>query len=131
MISGVFILLFFAIIPIAIISIIISAISRRNKSTNDEKDQMDFEKIIRSIYVYLLLICLLCSMIGGVIYLFSSTVDYFLPEKATSTYEQGYPERERNVAIVGMFTASSILLATTPLFIYHNKIAKSESTRKK
>lgn len=130
MISAFLVLFIFVILPVIVVAFIIGAISKKNKTNRSEKEQFkDFENIIRSIYVYFLLICLLCAIIGGTIYLFSSTVDYILPEQPYSYNEDNYLESRRNSYIVGIFTASSILLSAIPLFVYHSKIAKSESLK--
>jgi hypothetical protein len=115
---GAIILLFVLLVPIAIIGLLVSLIIKNNKNNDSAKSDADFAKMIRAIYIHFVLICLLCAIIGGTIWLFSSTVNLLIPE------DHWYPGREHNVAIVGMFTSSALLISTVPLFIYHNKITK-------
>ena len=126
MIIGFFISLLLLILPVAIVIAVISAIVKYSKSTT-ENNQADFEKIIRSIYVYFLLICSLCAMIGGTIFLFNSTFDYLFPE---NTYMNLYKKQRNNETIVDMITASSILVCTIPLFMYYSILAKTETKEK-
>lgn len=120
---SILILLVFAI-PVVAVVMVITAVIKRNSSGNE---QSDFEKITRAIYVYLILICLLCAMIGGTIFLFNSAMNYFLPEKEYSDhYLYNNEERNKNEALVGILTSSALLISTVPLFIYHSKIAKNE-----
>ena len=134
MVLGILMVLLFPLVFIAVITAIITAVVKRAVTTNEAEEQANFTKTIRSIYVYLILICLLCAIIGGAILFFNSTINYLLPEENGYTSHMdrhNYTERERNTAIVGMFTASAILVSTVPLFIYHNRIARNELSRKK
>lgn len=136
MIFSLLLLLLFVILPIAVIIMIITAIVKRSK--NGDSSLKSFEKSIRSIYTYIVLICLLCTIIGGLIYLFNTGLDLVLPEKQNSstfydddTYITSFEieniNRIRNKNIVGVFTASAMLVSAVPLFIYYNKLAKKEN----
>lgn len=135
MIFSLLLLLLFVILPIAVIIMIITAIVKRSK--NGDSSLKSFEKSIRSIYTYIVLICLLCTIIGGLIYLFNTGLDLVLPEKQNSStyYDNTYItsiemeniNRIRNKNIVGVFTASAMLVSAVPLFIYYNKLAKKEN----
>lgn len=129
------ILLLLGILPIALIIMIITAIVKHNKNTDTKSSTIKFEKSIRSIYVYIVLICLLCTIIGGTIYLFNSTLDLVLPEKDNS-YDDNYftsgkttyyYTRQRNENIVGIFTSSAMLVSCVPLFVYYNKVSKKDN----
>ena len=118
---------------------IITAIVKHNKNTDQKSSTAKFEKSIRSIYVYIVLICLLCTIIGGTIYLFNSTLDLVFPEKREntsnvdyynttySTSNNSYSTRQRNKNIVGIFTSSAMLVSCIPLFIYFNKVSKEDN----
>ena len=124
--------LVFLILPIAVIIFLVQIFSKRGKEETVE-DIIDFERKTRSVYVYFLLICLLISMIGGGIFLFSSAVDLFLPEEPYPTYDgkiRDRNERDKNQAIVNMSTSIAILAASIPLFLHHSNIAKNEIIKK-
>ena len=127
------ILLLIGILPIALITMIITAIIKHNRNTDQKSSTVKFEKSIRSIYVYIVLISLLCTIIGGTIYLFNSTLDLVLPEKSNSSNYYTitpdvleYSTRQRNENIVGIFTASAMLISCVPLFVYYNKVSKKD-----
>ena len=128
------IILLIVILPIALIAMIITAIVKHNKNTDQKYSTAKFEKSIRSIYVYIVLICLLCTIIGWTIYLFNSTLDLVLPEKSNSSNYYtttpdvvSYSTRQRNKNIVGIFTSSAMLVSCVPLFIYFNKVSKEDN----
>lgn len=113
------------IIPIAVVVLIISAIVKKSK-----EDKSNFEEVIRNIYIYIILIITLVAIITGVIATFRIGLDVVLPEK--STYESSYSSQERikNENIVELFTTIALVVSVTPVFIYHNKLAKKSRTTK-
>ena len=113
------------IAPIAILVLIISAIVKKNK-----EDKNNFESTVRNIYVYIILIITLIAIIIGVIATFRIGLDLALPEK--STYQSSYTteERERNENIIELVTTIALLVTVTPIFKYHNKLAKQERIKK-
>jgi len=107
------------IIPIGIISLIISAVVKKNKES-----KVSFEDSIRSIYVYIILIITLISIIAGVIATLRIGLDVLLPEE--SLYQNSYSseQQEKNENIIELFTTLSLVISVTPVFMYHNKLAK-------
>lgn len=105
--------------PIAILVLIISAIVKRNK-----EDKGNFEESIRNVYVYIILIVTLVAIIAGVIATFRIGLDVVLPEKTINQSSYSSEERERNENIIELLTTISLVVSVTPIFIYHNKIAK-------
>lgn len=107
------------IIPIGIISLIISAVVKKNKES-----KVSFEDSIRSIYVYIILIITLIAIIAGVIATLRVGLDVLLPEE--SLYQDSYnsDQQEKNRNIIELFTTLSLVVSVTPVFIYHNKLAK-------
>ena len=105
------------IVPVAILILIISAIVKRNK-----EDKGQFEETIRNVYVYIILIITLVTIIVGVINTFRIGLDVVLPEK--TIYENSYnsEERQKNENIIEFCTTMSLVIAVTPIFIYHNKL---------
>lgn len=115
------------VVPVAIVILIIQAISKRNK---DEKQC--FDETIRNVYIYLILIITLVAIITGVITAFRVGLDVVLPEKSTTSYTTyNYSERERNNNIVELCTTLSIVITSIPIFVYHNKLAKKDKELKK
>lgn len=127
-------LLFLAglILPVIGIIFLVHLFSRRSK---DEKEEpiSDYEKKIRSVYVYFLLICLLCTIIVSGIIVFNLMLNEILPQETYSSYEnsQSYRVYESNQTMVNICTALATLGCTIPLFIYHSNIAKNENTKVK
>jgi len=113
------------IVPITIVVLIITAISKKNK-----EDKKVFEDIVRNIYVYIILITTLVAIIAGIIDTFRIGLDIILPEK--SLYEKSYNSdlMERNENIVEFSTAFSIVISVIPIFIYHNNVAKKNRENK-
>ena len=107
------------VIPIGIISLIISAVVKKNKES-----KVSFEDSIRGIYVYIILIITLIAIIAGVIATLRIGLDVLLPEE--SLYQSSYSsdEQEKNENIIELFTTLSLVISVTPVFIYHNKLAK-------
>lgn len=116
---GLLIGLIACIVPIAILILIISAVVKRNK-----EDKGHFEETIRNVYIYIILIVTLVAIIVGVIGTFRIGLDVVLPEK--TTYENSYnsEQREKNENIIELVTTLSLVISVTPIFIYHNKLAK-------
>ena len=77
------------IAPIIVVAMIVSAIVKKK---NNETNKSFFEDTIRAIYVYIVLICALCAIIGGVISTFNYGLDVFLPEEE---YEETELSKER------------------------------------
>lgn len=108
------------IAPVVIVAMIVSAIIKKK---NNETNKNIFEDTIRAIYVYIVLICALCAMIGGVISTFNYGLDVFLPEEEYEETELSR-ERERNENVVDLATNIAIFAVAVPVFVYHSKIAK-------
>ena len=110
------------IFPIAIIALIISSIVKKNKEGKGKNNS--FERNIRNIYIYIILITTFISILFGVIVTFRIGLDVILPEE--SIYETSYSDeqREKNANIVELFTTLSLVIAVIPVYIYHNKLAQ-------
>ena len=107
------------IIPVGIISLIISAVVKKSKES-----KVSFEDSIRSIYVYIILIITLVAIISGVIASFRIGLDVLLPEESLSQSSYSNDQLEKNENIVELFTTLSLVISVTPVFTYHNKLAK-------
>lgn len=105
------------IVPIAIIVLIVHAISKKNK------DKKDFETVMRSIYIYSILIITFIVIIFGTISAFRIGLDVLLPEKYANT-SYNSQERMQNSNMIDLLTNISAVVTCLPVFIYHNKLAK-------
>lgn len=114
---GLLVGLIVCIVPIAVLVLIISAFMKRNK-----EEKSNFEETIRRIYVYIILIVSLITIISGVITAFRIGLDIALPEKSQSAYSS--EEQDRNENIIELATTISLVVTATPIFIYHNNLAK-------
>ena len=114
---GLLVGLIVCIAPIAVLVLIISAFMKRNK-----EEKSNFEETIRGIYVYIILIVSLITIISGVITTFRIGLDIALPEKSQSAYSS--EEQDRNENIIELATTISLVVTATPIFIYHNNLAK-------
>lgn len=141
---GMFAVFMFFLIPVIIITMIIVAIVKRNK---DGEKSESFEKIVRMIYVYILLIGFLFMTVGSVIYAFNSAINYYIPESKISAINTTETTRdiaiapdyqnkeiirlqnerslrnEKNQSIIDFSTAVVMLLVAAPMFLYHSKLA--------
>ena len=105
--------------PIAVVIFIISVFVRKSK-----EEKIEFEEIVRNIYIYIILIITLVAIISGVIAAFRIGLDIALPEKYSTTTSYNSEERQRNENIVELLTTTAIVITSVPIFIYHNKLAK-------
>jgi ABC-type Fe3+ transport system permease subunit len=112
----------FCLIPIAVLALIIGAILKKKDATQNGSEKRNFESAIRAIYIYLVLICALCAIIGGIISTFNYGLDVLLPEESYNTTNSDLQDRNEN--IVQFATNISIFIVAIPIFIYHSKIAK-------
>ena len=113
------------IVPIAILVLIISAVVKKSKDSKN-----NFEDSIRNMYIYIILIITLIAIIMGVIATLRVGLDVILPEE--SLYQNSYSseQKEKNENIIELFTTLSLVISVTPVFIYHNKLAKKSRANK-
>lgn len=129
-----------AVIPVIIVIIIIVAIIRKNK---DGEKAESFNKVVRMIYIYVLLISFLFMTVGSFIFAFTSAVNYYLPESKIDVSEirktsyNNYASmeiqklknnnnlrNEKNTSITDLVTAIAMFTMGLPMFVYHGKLAK-------
>ena len=74
--------------------------------------------------IYIILIITLIAIITGVIATLRIGLDVLLPEE--SLYQNSYSndQQDKNENIIELFTTLSLVISVTPVFIYHNKLAK-------
>ena len=103
-----------SVAPIAIVVLIITAIIKRNK-----EDKNNFGETIRNIYVYIILIMT-----------FKIGLDLLLPEKTIYQSSSSNEQIEMNENIIEFCTTLALVVAVLPVFVYHNKLAKSSREKK-
>ncbi len=91
---GILMATMFLIVPILVVTIIVVAIVRKNKEGDLSEN---FEKIVRTIYVYILLIGFLFMVVGSVVFAVQSAVNYYIPNSQISeiTKSSVYPLTQR------------------------------------
>ena len=118
------------VIPIGIIALIVHLISKRNANNGEKKD--NFEKIIRTIYTYILVLAFLIATIASFISAVDCLADYLLPEEVEISYNDNYDYREKvlderndkNRMIVDMITNTATFVICAPMFVYHMNLTK-------
>lgn len=78
------------------------------------------------VVVYIILIVTLVVIVSGVIATFKIGLDIILPEKSANSNEQ----MEKNENIINLATTLSFVVTATPIFIYHNRLAKKNKVTK-
>ena len=111
--------------PIAILIVIVAAIVKKSKESKNS-----FEDTVRNVYIYIILIVTFVSIIAGTIATFSLGLDVLLPEKETYQTSYSREQQDRNEAIIELCTTFSLVLASIPVYIYHNKLAKKAKENK-
>lgn len=111
--------------PIIVITLIITAIIKRNKD-----DKNNFEETIRNIYVYIILIITLIAIITGTIAVIRIGLDVILPEKSLSESYYNNERMEMNENIIELCTTAALVISVIPVFIYHNGLAKKNRDKK-
>lgn len=107
-----FMLLVF-IVPVILIIAIIAAVVKRYNNKDDR--EVNFEKIMRTLYVYVVLIASLFLVVFATICLFNNAIGYFVPESTVSTQTQN---------LIWLLTSIAELVVGVPIFAYHSKLAK-------
>ncbi len=106
-------------IPIIIVVAIVNAI-RKNK---DDKKEESFQSIVRTIYLYIMLVIFLCMMIGSSLGVVDSLLDIFLPKEDFGKNISSL--NEKNQLITNAFSYLAALIISVPMFIYHSRKIKS------
>jgi len=109
------------ILPIAVITFIIIAIVRSVKKDGSEES---FQDVIRTMYIYLIMIIFLVMFFTATISLFNSCMELLLPETVQNTYTSTFITNNRTIAEVT--TNIAILCISIPMFIYYSALAKKE-----
>lgn len=121
MISGMLVV----ILPLAIITFIVIAIVRSVKKENTEEN---FQDVIRTMYIYLVMIIFLAMFSVATVSLFNSLLEIFLPETVQGVYDSTLATRNANIA--ELTTNITVLCISIPMFAYYSTLAKKEHTSK-
>ncbi len=110
-------------LPIIILVLIINAV----KKNREEGKSESFENVIRTIYLYILLIIFLCMIIVGIIGTVESLLDLYLPN---AEFEEGVRGlNDQNRLKIDIFTYISVFAVSIPMFIVHNKKVKLNKSK--
>lgn len=105
-------------LPIIIIVLIINAV----KKSKEEGKSESFENVIKTIYLYILLIIFLCMIIVGIIGTVESFLDLYLPN---AEFEEGVRGlNDQNRLKIDIITYIAVFAVSMPMFIIHNKKVK-------
>ncbi|MCX8075299.1 MAG: hypothetical protein N2749_06935 [Clostridia bacterium] len=126
-IVGYMVMFLVVVIPIVLIVSLIAIFVKKSK--DGEKSEDNFEKNIRTIYLYLVSIVLLFVAVFSIIGIFNSTTNYFLPEKQVvdkRVYNMEITQEDynRNIYLRDLMTAIGAFAISAPLFVYHTKLAR-------
>ena len=119
------------IFPIGIIALIVYLVSRKNANNGEKKD--NFEKVIRTVYTYILVLAFLIASVASFISAVDTMADYLLPEEETYSYDEDtdykrivLDERnDKNEMIVSMITNVATFVICIPMFVYHMNLTKN------
>jgi len=117
---GGLIALFILGLPIVAVILIIGAIVRYSKSEGREED---FEEIVRSLYVYFILICSIFAMLISAVGLFNAVLEFIIPD--TGEYVNQNEKTVQMLSFVSLFVVSFLI------FLFHNDMAKRDLNEKK
>ncbi len=118
MIGGIFVI----ILPIALVVFLIMAIVKSVKKDNSEES---FQDVIRTMYVYTVMIIFLVMFFASTISLFNSCMTLLLPD----TTQNGLSVTSTNRTIADVTTNITMLCISIPLFAYYSRIAKKDSNK--
>lgn len=110
-------------LPVAVIIFIISTLVR---SVRKDKTEENFQNIIRTMYVYIIMIIFLIMIVGSIISMFDSTLDVLLPEIVNNEYDVNSSTRTMNRSIASLTSSATLFCISVPLFVYYSKLAKKE-----
>lgn len=127
-------------LPVIVIALIVTLVVKKSKDT--EKVDI-FNKIVKTVYTYIVLIGFLLATIISGVSAFNSLVDYYFPnEEINSDYEEGnigeskeekdirelqYKQEiknSKNNSITNFAEGITIFIISLPMFIYHSKISR-------
>ncbi|MDD2376000.1 MAG: hypothetical protein PHD15_01920 [Clostridia bacterium] len=118
--------IFIITLPIAVIAFLVIAISRGVK-----KDGFDesFQDVIRTVYVYVIMIVFLIMFFAATVSLFNSCLEILLPDTTQKVYDSNITNTTTNRTIAEITTNITMLCISIPMFIYFSGIAKKEHNK--
>ncbi len=121
-VMAILVMLLCLFIPLLVIVAIVNAINKKNSNNNSNNKTESFEKNVRTIYLYIMLIIFLCAIIGGVLCSVEYALDLFLPQEEFGKYVKDL--NRKNEITTDLITSISVFAISLPMFIYHNNLIK-------
>lgn len=131
-IFGIIFIILALVFPIGIIALIVHLVSKKNANNGEKKD--NFEKVIRTVYTYILVLAFLIASIASFISAVDTMANYLLPEEVENIYSEDIDYREKalddknnkNEMIVNMITNVATVAICVPMFVYHMNLTKKD-----
>lgn len=102
---------------VAVVTFIIVAIIRGvRKDTSGD----NFQDIIRTMYIYIVMIVFLIMLVSSTIFVFRACMEILLPDVSQNLIQ-------RNTNIADLTTNAVLLCISIPMFAYYSTLAKKEN----
>lgn len=115
-IYGVFTFILILVLPVALVSLIISAAVSKDKG-----EYTKFKNGVKISYTYIIVIVTLLMIIISSISAVSSVANYLLPESEITSNNTYDVRIEKNESIRNIAISASVLIVAIPLFIINSK----------
>lgn len=119
--------LFLFVVLIVIIIAAVSIITSKGIK-KDEKEKLNnsenFERVIRTIYFYLIMVILICIFVYSFIGVFNSLMNLLLPENVSETLQ--YVQMTKNSEIKNLITSATGIIVSLPIFWYCSRKIKNK-----
>lgn len=114
------------IILIILFTSIIAIAATAKKTEKDTTIKTEsFEKMIRAVYFYLIMIIMICILIFGTVEFFNSLMNIYLPEKTVQTAIEAKSAQNNNIQ--DLITSLASIVIAFPTFVYFSKNTKKEN----
>lgn len=117
--------IFLIILIILVTSIVAIAASVKRVEKDNTIKTESFEKMIRTVYFYLIMIIMICILIFGTVGFFNSLMNIYLPEKVVQTSIEAQINQNNNIQ--DLITSLAAIIIAFPIFVYFSKNTKKEN----
>jgi len=114
----------FITLPIAVVAFLVIAVTRGvRKDSSDES----FQDVIRTMYVYIIMIIFLIIFFAATVSLFNSCLEILLPDTTQTAYDLGVTNTNRTISDIT--TNVTMMCISIPMFVYFSNLAKKEHVK--